>query len=296
MKNIVLLFLLFILSSCKENLHFESNKIFTLTNEEINKLKISESYFDDYFYYVESAKNRIPQKSTYNQNIYKPYKPEKEITVITNDGHVKRINKSDFKTIAEQKKIDASIRALVKSSNSAESKEKIIKEKDKYRKIFHEQKKKGLLSEIKLKNNLGQNLETGIITTVITFKYPNRQFYYFHSVPFLDNKSLWKNKDVKLIQISNVFDYAYDYKRYKEILQMHSPKNINIEYFISISNSVGYSNYQKTSNLYEYIENPLRGYAINFGAFRDKNFSENDILNFGVKVHDEDINKALNFE
>ena len=160
---------------------------------------------------------------------------------------------------------------------------------------FFEEKLKGIKSIISIKNNSNQIIEKSNLTVLIKYTFENEKvFNYIKPYVLLANNKVWNKDETWNLNLNDVINFSATDE--KKILNIHTPKNVTIEYYITAKNSINYTNLGKTKetlNL-EYPNNFYSGTAKAFGIFTSKPLKEQEILGFGEKILSEDITELWN--
>ncbi|WP_333853769.1 hypothetical protein [Epilithonimonas sp.] len=135
----------------------------------------------------------------------------------------------DYKNFSEE--LDNSLKEL-------EKKEK--ENKLNYIAKIKKQKNIAVKSSLCLMNNTLENIEYLTITTVIKFKFSNRNIYYIKSINGLNDKNIFKKQTTFCTEISDVISFAKGFN--EKIFEIHKPDNIELKYFVNAKNSIGYTN------------------------------------------------------
>ncbi|TDX84024.1 hypothetical protein [Epilithonimonas xixisoli] len=301
MKLLQILLISLILISCKKDITLIDGKIKKLDNTEINKAEQTKTYLNDYYLpliqkrNVKKVQNNSLEEINYSNN--NPRQKKEKIIQESKSGVIKseksiQLDKKIYSP--ENIKIMQNLGKLYDADKELQQQieEENKKEIDNTRNSLFKIDKTGIEGSLSLENNTNQNLEKATITTLITYKFPNKQFFYYSPYEILQNKDIWNINEKKDISIDNIFSYAYDYEKFRKILEVHKPEKIEIIYFISFSNSIGYSNYKKKF-IYENSSPQIRNQIQRFGTFREMPFSKEDLQSFGEKILENDLTELL---
>jgi hypothetical protein len=161
------------------------------------------------------------------------------------------------------------------------------------RKVLSENDKlKCIDSKLKIINNSKEIIENSYLTVLIKFEFENKNYFYIKPYNLMIANRKWEseqNIDFSFTEIINLS------KNYNDVLSVHKPKNVEISYFITTKNSVGYSNLKKGNK--ELIKT---GYftqlEIDYGKFTSTKLSENQMLGLGSEILKKDITDIWNKE
>lgn len=139
-------------------------------------------------------------------------------------------------------------------------------------------KLKGTQTQITVKNNSGEVIESAHITVVVSFKFKNKDFYYYKTNKLLQSSNTWAPNESKIIILNDVFTMA---SGNTEALNIHKPEKVVIEYYLLAKNSVGYNNVENYANS---IKNTYY-----LGDYQSSPINENTIKSFGAPILTQDI-------
>lgn len=238
-KFYIIIFLtFFIITSCKK-IEAEDLKISLIETNEINKLNISNIYFNKYYDLYDSRNLNFfdvvenIKTSSGGKHRFGGYNPSTQIGgyesyLAQNPDVLKSIQKA-VKKMLEEENITKKI----------EEEKKIKKKKE-----FNKLEKNGIISKFNLINKLNQSIEFAQITSIITYEYEKKNIYcvYVDKVNLPNN--IWNEKESINIELPLVFTYSSNYSKYFNTLSIHKPNKVTIEFILGYSNSIGLSNYE----------------------------------------------------
>lgn len=295
------------LISCNKTIEVKNIEILPIENAKINTLEITDFYVRNYYYFIATRDNTRKYSSNKSSEgvIYKPLTPTQKITVIDNYGRISQIDEDKVLTVSQQRaKNKEEDEIMTKMRSRSEELDEWTKNKqDSLKIIYSKIKKNGISSKLTLKNNTNQNIEYAKIMTLISYQYPNQVIYYSFPKEIVKRKNnlkneenieieIWKKNDKIEIEIPNIFDYAIDYQKFKNILNIHEPESVHIDFYISYSNSVGLKNFKKEFK-YESFDVPNRSIALSYGAYQNFAFSPNEKKMFGELIYSQDISDVI---
>lgn len=169
---------------------------------------------------------------------------EKEAIVEFNNSYEERENEKlkkyiltdDFKKFSEK---------LDKSLNELEKKEK--ENKLNYIEKIKVQKNIAIKNRLCLINNTKENIEDLHITTIIKFKFSNKNIYYIKSIKGLNKKEIFKRETTFCTDISDIVNFSKGFN--EKIFEIHKPDNIELKYYVTAKNSIGYTNNVNSNDL-----------------------------------------------
>lgn len=137
-----------------------------------------------------------------------------------------------------------------------------------------------IASIIILKNNIDENIEKLIITSIVKFEFSHKNFYYIRSSHLLSQNEIFKSGSKLEIESTDIIELSKGYD--EKLFNNHSSKNITISYYISASNRIGYINNMMMSKIK----------TSQLGEFKDiKTINEKM---FGEKIYTTDITNLFN--
>jgi len=152
------------------------------------------------------------------------------------------------------------------------------------------EKDKGLNFNIRIKNNTEEVIEDCYLTVRIVFKFKNKQYDYLKPYNLLNNDKTWMPNKSLIFDLYDIITLAVGNTK---VLNIHKPKSVELEFYITAQNSIGYNNMEKntkelrTSGFYS-------GSEFSYGKFTDERLSENQIFGLGKKILDKDITDLWN--
>lgn len=147
-------------------------------------------------------------------------------------------------------------------------------------------------SKLTIINNTKEIIENSYLTIIINFEFESKNYYYIKTYNYVHGNNNWKSGQKLDFKIEDIINFSTNYN---DVLNIHKPKNIEITYYISNRNSVGYSNLNKGTK--ELIKT---GYftelEIDYGKFTSRKFTENEMLGLGSEILKKDITDIWNKE
>jgi len=145
-------------------------------------------------------------------------------------------------------------------------------------KKWHYLKAKGIQSRIMLKNNSGEVIEDAYITVVITFEFNNETFYYFKTNNLVESIDPWGPDETREFLLLDVIRLAAGQC---EVLDVHNPKKVTIDYYFLAKNNIGYKNVKEQINSLHRSKY--------FGNFYSRVITKDEMRSFGNRILEENI-------
>lgn len=160
---------------------------------------------------------------------------------------------------------------------------------EEFKKEFYEYLK-GINSNIKIKNNTKEVIENSFLTVRILFKFKNKEYNYLKPYSLLSGNKTWKPDEILSFNLNDITTFAIGNTK---VLNIHTPENVKIEFYLTAKNSVGYQNIDK--KITELRENGFySGKEFPYGKLLEKDLSESEILGLGQKIFNKNITDLWN--
>lgn len=139
----------------------------------------------------------------------------------------------------------------------------------------------------KINNNTKEVIETAMIALRIQFQFENMQYNFIKITNILKNNKTWNPDEVLAINLNNFISLSYGAST--DVLDVHTPKKVNLETYLIANNSVGYSNVEKSINEIPFYDSLNYDRVFYFGFFTSKTLNDKRILDLGEKIYHTDI-------
>lgn len=275
---LLVFFLIFI--SCKKN-EFEVTKaeIRLIPKSEIENLEITEKYLSEFV--VKKNLYMSDEESANTQSILNPDEYGRTgLATVTNSPK----NGDLYESLDSNGKqeLDDYFNKKIR-----EEEERQNKMKNDFLKITN---LKGINSNIEIKNKTKEVIENSFLTVQIIFKFKKKKYSYSKPYSLLGKNETWKPDETFTFNLNDITSFAIGNSK---VLDIHTPENVTIEFYLTAKNSVGYQNLQK--GVKELRESGFyKDKEFSYGKFSEKILSEKETLGFGEKIFDENITDLWN--
>lgn len=332
-KIILLVIIIYFFTSCKKNeFEVISSEIKILSKSELKALNITDKYFNAFMTQPAYEIDGLDSKYTLDKSVegvmfklkkfskqeYPKYKGTSRIKneaevylneIETEIGYgnlddyfdnkekygLQSLNpmppflkalQNELKKYNEELKAISKIREVYDREFEAGSKRVIEKEKEK----FLDSGIKGVNSKFNIKNNTNEVIESSFLTVRIIYKFNNQEYSYLKPYKLLGEDKNWKPNESLYLNLNDIATFAIGNTK---ALNIHTPKNVKIEFYLTAKNSVDYQNIEK--NIKELRENEFYNVKeFTFGKLLEKGLNKKQISGLGQKMFDKDITDLWN--
>lgn len=289
-KYFYFILIILVLTSCKGN-DFEvvSEEVILLKNNEIASLPITDKEIERRYKQIDGDKSERNKSNIYNHI----YTYNCQLLNLNPISFSARLNIYDILHKKENKALlKLSEDFMLNLYNIEDERVKNLKEEIKSE-ILNE-KLKGIKSKISIKNNSNQIIEKSNLTVLIKYTFENEKVFNYIKPYVLVANKVWNKDETLDLNLNDVIDFSETDEL--RILNIHTPKNVRIEYYITAKNSLDYNNIGKTKETLNlrYPNDFYSGSSKAFGIFTSKPLKEQEILGFGEKILSEDITDLWN--
>lgn len=286
---ILIIFSLFFTSCSNNDFKIEKSEIKLLKKDDILKLEIVDNYIKKQFeinikdYDPKSMEgwvsDNVQEQSIYSEKILLP--SLKKTNQLKSNYDKKRAGKSLSES--EEKELNDVFGEYFKQEELIAERKKNEKEKLKKNKSLN-----CIISNLIILNNTKEIIEKSCLNVVIKFEFENKNYFYLK--PYMLGNNKWKPNEKIEHKCTDVLNFS---NGYNDLLNVHTPKKVEIAYYITGRNSVGYSNLKKEIN--ELIES---GYFStlekDYGKFTSSELTKNQKQSLGTEILKTDITDNWN--
>lgn len=286
---ILIIFSLFFTSCSNNDFEIEKSEIKLLKKDDILKLEIVDNYINKQFeinkkdYDPKSMEGWVSDSQSESLRI----KDEQIKKMLKKTNELKSLydkkKAGKFLSKNEEKELNLVFGEYFKQEELIAERKKNEKEKLKKNKSIN-----CISSNLIILNNTKEIIEKSCLNVVIKFEFENKNYYYIK--PYILGHNKWKPNEKIMHKCSDVLNFS---DGYNDLFNVHTPKKVEIAYYITGRNSVGYSNLKKDTN--ELIKSGyFSALEIDYGKFTSSELTENQKQSLGTEILKTDITDNWN--